>query len=123
MRKNNSTASRVKCWALIFRSLVTLVILSAVVMSLNGCSSSKPKVDEDATPGEIRIYEVFGMDCPGCHGGLVKLVMKIPGVYHATANWEEKKLTVTVIEGAELVDDSIYDAITRSNFTAGERLQ
>ncbi len=71
----------------------------------------------------IRVYEVFGMNCPGCHGGLEKLVKKIPDVQQAEANWVKKQLIVTVRPEAELKDEDIYDAIKRANFTPGNRIK
>ena len=70
-----------------------------------------------------RVYEVFGMDCPGCHGGLEKLVKKIAAVKEAQANWQKQQLIVVVQPDAELDDEDIYDAIKRANFTPGERIQ
>jgi hypothetical protein len=49
-----------------------------------------------------RTYEVFGMDCPGCHGGLEKLVEKIPAFRDARANWEKQRLVVWARPDAEL---------------------
>ena len=72
---------------------------------------------------ETRVYEVFGMDCPGCHGGLEKLVMKLPAVQKAEANWKEKQLAVTVKPGQQLNDEDIHDAIKRANFTVGKRIK
>ena len=79
----------------------------------------------EATQGKsgMRIYEVFGMNCPGCHGAVEKLVKKIPAVQEAEANWKEQRLTVTVQPGSELNDEDIYDAVRRANFTPGERQQ
>ena len=71
----------------------------------------------------IRIYEVFGMDCPGCHGAIEKLVKKIPAVQEAEANWKEQRLTLTIRPGSKLDDDDVYDAIRRANFTPGKRKQ
>jgi copper chaperone CopZ len=71
----------------------------------------------------MRIYEVFGMNCPGCHGAVEKLVKKIPAVEEAEANWKEQRLTVTMQSGSELNDEDIYDAIRRANFTPGKRKQ
>ena len=71
----------------------------------------------------IRIYDVFGMNCPGCHGAVEKLVKKIPAVEEAEANWKEQRLTVTVRPGSELNDEDIYDAVRRANFTPGKRKQ
>lgn len=106
---------RYKCWFLI------LSILSVCGAS---CTTTNPNDSVKLTKdSEIRVYEVFGMDCPGCHGGLEKLVKKIPAIQHAEANWQKKQLMVSVREGAELKDEDIYDAIRRANFTAGKRIK
>ena len=89
-----------------------------------GCDTGK--MDRVAVldgESETRVYEVFGMDCPGCHGGLEKLVMKIPAVQRAEANWIEKRLTVVVRPETELNDEDVFNAIRKANFTAGERIK
>ncbi|MBW8000978.1 MAG: hypothetical protein FVQ80_03030 [Planctomycetes bacterium] len=78
---------------------------------------------ESMVESEVRVYEVFGMDCPGCHGGLEKLVKKIPDVQQAEANWVKKQLVVVVQPGAELNDEDIHDAIQRANLTPGKRIK
>lgn len=103
-----------KCWFL---------FLSALLVCGAGCTTTNPNESVKFTgDSETRIYEVFGMDCPGCHGGLEKLVKKIPAIEHAEANWQKKRLVVSVREGAELSDEDIYDAIRRANFTVGKRI-
>jgi copper chaperone CopZ len=93
------------------------------------CGEITGKVQEgrfiEVTKGrsEVRIYEVFGMDCPGCHGAIEKLVKKIPAVQEAEANWKEQRLMLTLRPGSELDDDDVYDAIRRANFTPGKRKQ
>ncbi len=98
---------------------------AALVTVLAGCAGTDRSVTEatQAAGLETRIYEVFGMDCPGCHGGLEKLVLRIPAVQAAQANWEQKKLTVTVKRRAELDDRDVQEAIRKANFTPGERLR
>ena len=101
------------------------ITLAALVLTYAGCAAAGHSVDTEP-PGdglEVRIYEVFGMDCPGCHGGLEKLVLHIPAVQAAEANWEQKKLTVTVRSGADLDDEDVHEAIRQANFTPGERLR
>jgi len=107
-----------------FLRLVFCVSLS-ILMCVIGCTQQEQYVSYDsiAQQAGARVYEVFGMDCPGCHGGLEKLVKKIPAVQDARANWQQQRLTVTEQPDAELNDDDIYDAIKRANFTPGERLQ
>ncbi len=101
-----------------------VLVLSALLVCGTGCTSPNSDVSvESAGDSETRVYEVFGMDCPGCHGGVEKLVKKIPSVQQAEANWGEKRLVVRVRPGAELNDEDIYDAIRRANFTAGKRIK
>ena len=89
-----------------------------------GCNTTdKGATVEPVGESGIRVYEVFGMDCPGCHGGLEKLVNKIPAVQESEANWLQKRLVVTVRPGVELKDADIYDAIRRANFTPGNRIK
>ena len=107
------------------RHPLLLVLLAVLIVGASGCATSGTNVDVQSTQegSATRVYEVFGMNCPGCHGGLEKLVEKIPTVQQATANWKAQQLTVTVRQGADLDDEEIHDAIRRANFTVGERIQ
>ena len=91
---------------------------------MTGCDTGgRGLVVESMEGSETRVYEVFGMDCPGCHGGLEKLVKKIPAVAQAQANWVQKRLTIAVKQEITLDDEDIYDAIRRANFTVGKRIK
>jgi copper chaperone CopZ len=106
------------------RYVVFLLVLLTLLFCGVGCNSAeKDLVTEPMEESAIRAYEVFGMNCPGCHGGLEKLVKKISSVKEAKANWQKKQLVVTMRPQAELNDDDIYDAIRRANFTPGKRLK
>lgn len=96
-----------------------LIAITSLAL-LAGCSST-PEPNSDLQVGALMEYEVFGMDCPGCHGGLENLALKIPGVQTAKASWEDNKLVLGIEEGTEVTDDQVHDAINRANFTAGER--
>jgi copper chaperone CopZ len=102
-------------------SSLTLAVLLACGIGCNSPEQSITATGEDGS--EIRVYEVFGMDCPGCQGGLEKLVKKIPAVQRAEANWQKKELAVSVRPGSELDDEDIYDATRRANFTPGKRIK
>ena len=55
------------------------LIPTVILIQLLGCATTGSDfADLIAEGSEIMIYEVFGMDCPGCHGGLENLVNKIP---------------------------------------------
>lgn len=99
--------------------------LTWIFLSLTGCASNQKEQSILAMypDQQVRVYEVFGMDCPGCHGGIEKLVLEIPKVLDAKASWSEKKVTIVIEKGAEVEDSIIMEAIKRANFTPGKRLQ
>lgn len=101
-------------------SLTFTVLLTCCV----GCATNKQSATVAVTGGaETRVYEVFGMDCPGCQGGVEKLVKKIPAVQDAKADWQKKELVITVRPESEMDDKDVFDAIRRANFTPGKRIK
>ncbi len=101
-------------------SIIALVALTLAIFLIGCASTPKPAT---APSDETRIYEIFGMDCPGCHGGVENLVREVDGVVDAEASWQDKRLKVMVAVGADPSDDAIGDAIARANFTLGKRLK
>jgi copper chaperone CopZ len=91
---------------------------------LAGCASSGIDFGKLSDEGcEIRVFEVFGMDCPGCHGGVEKLVNEVPGIRTSQGNWKQQQLHVAIEPGAEVDDEAITDAIKQANFTPGKRVE
>jgi copper chaperone CopZ len=108
----------------IMRYIFLLLVFWALLLCGIGCvATGQGSAIESMEASETRVYEVFGMNCPGCHGGLEKLVRKIPAIQQAEANWLKKQLVITVRPGTELNDEDIYDAIRRANFTPGKRIK
>jgi cation transport ATPase len=106
------------------RFIVLGLVGITILIYLLGCATDRPDLAELGSEGsEVRIYEVFGMDCPGCHGGLEDLVNKIPEVITSKANWEKQQLQVVMHPIVEVEDDVIYEAIKQANFTPGKRLK
>ena len=106
------------------KRIVIPAVLFILVSMITGCTSKHAKAPEIPDDDrEVRIYEVFGMDCPGCQGGVENLVLKIPAVLSAQADWKEQRLVVVVKPGSQLDDELVYDAIRRANFTPGKRIQ
>ncbi|MFH1699284.1 MAG: heavy metal-associated domain-containing protein [Candidatus Zixiibacteriota bacterium] len=103
----------------------TVILMSLIICNLLlGCATTKPNIDKLAEQGsEVRIYEVFGMDCPGCHSGLENLVNGIEGVQTSRANWEKQRLEVALSPNSNVDDSKILDAIKKANFTPGERIK
>jgi len=104
----------------IILSLTLIVLLACGI----GCATNDQSKTATATAeSEVRVYEVFGMDCPGCQGAVEKLVKKITDVQSAKADWQKKELVVTVRAQSELDDKDVFDAIRRANFTPGKRIK
>lgn len=105
-------------------SVRNLTILTLIAVALVGCGASGPDLNEMEKQGhEIRLYEVFGMDCPGCHAGLQNLVNHVAGVKASVANWDKKELRVVIEKGTKVSDEVIFDAIIQANFTPGKRVK
>lgn len=103
-------------------SLLIIFILIPVVLSASNSYPDSSTV-ADSLVSEIRVYEVFGMDCPGCHGAVENLVIKVPAVKSAEANWEKQILKVVINPHSGVKDEDIFDAIMRANFTPGKRIE
>ena len=99
--------------------IIAIVGLSAF---LTGCSSPDAGTEPEALSMNAVTYEVYGMDCPGCHGGLEKNLKKIPGVLNATANWKQQRVTVHLDEAASVSTEQIARAVEDSNFTMGKQI-
>ncbi len=100
----------------------SFIIIVICVTFLGSCLSQNTKPAFDSPGGlETRVYQVLGMDCPGCHGGVEKLINKIPGVFDSKANWKKKQIVVRIQKDGDVSDESIFEAIRRANFTPGKR--
>lgn len=101
---------------------VTIGLALAISAMLIGCATSEQALEPEKGTTETA-YEVYGMDCPGCHGGFEKNLVKIPGVEKASANWKRKTVTLLVSEGNSVEREEILKAAEDSNFTLGERVR
>jgi copper chaperone CopZ len=104
-----------------FHIILILVMLPVIVLAADPGSDSTAV--SDSLNSQVRIYEVFGMDCPGCHGGIEKLANKIQGVKKSEANWEKQEVKIWVDPAKDVKDEVIFDAIERANLTPGDRIK
>jgi len=63
------------------------------------------------------IYTVYGMDCPGCEGGLEKQVNKIPAVKESNAFWMKQELIVITKKDSVLDIEDLKKRVKKANFT------
>lgn len=65
-------------------------------------------------------YTIYGMDCPGCEGGLEKQVNKLSFVKWSKSNWLTQKLFVVVKKDSVLNMEKLKAAVSNANFTVEE---
>lgn len=106
----------------IHKLIITIAIVSTFLISCVGNSESTFPEDW-VGQGEIRVYELFGMDCPGCHGSIEKQLNALDGVLDSRADWTSKQVMVLIEAAAEVSDANIHEGMKRANFTPGKRLQ
>jgi copper chaperone CopZ len=99
---------------------IWVVVLACCMACMSGCSTNSTL--STGTDLQTVTYQVFGMDCPGCHGGLEKNIRKISGVAFARANWKGQTVTIGMKAGENVAETDIAEAIRRSNFTMGKKV-
>lgn len=72
-------------------------------------------------PTEV-VYQIFGMDCPGCHGGVENLLKKINGIKTAKANYLKQEVLLVLEPDSKLDEKAVREAIEAANFTLGKRI-
>ena len=100
-----------------------IIFLSALLLCLAGCKTTPDATAGTPATGADIVYKTYGMDCPGCHGGLEKNLEKIPGVTDAVANWKEQTVQIFLAGEGQVAEEDIARAVAESNFTLGERIQ
>ena len=94
----------------------------ATAAFITGCETTSQTPAELASVQPEQVYKVYGMDCPGCHGGLEKNLEKIAGVTDAVANWKEQTVKLYLDDAAAVTRQQINQAVEDSNFTLGEQV-
>lgn len=67
------------------------------------------------------VYEVYGMDCPGCHSALEKQINKLSVVSNSEANWVKQEVRIVVKKDSMINEEELFKKIKKANFTPGER--
>lgn len=101
---------------------IVLISMTAAIW-MTGCKTTPEGTNAATSSPNTQVYTVYGMDCPGCHGGLEKNVEKIPGVTGAVANWKDQQVTIFVEDPQSVTSQQVAQAVENSNFTMGERIQ
>lgn len=110
------------------KSKRTLFII-IVLFSLPGYVFSQTNLEEDSAliqqsdvnyQSDTLIFNVFGMGCPGCEGGLEKQVDKITSVEFSDANWLKQELRIVLKQDSTLDSEALTKRVKKANFTLGD---
>jgi copper chaperone CopZ len=80
-------------------------------------TSSGEKADQDTV-----VYEVFGMDCPGCHSAIEKQLNKSKAIYSSKADWVKQEVMIVLEKDSVLNESEVFDLIEKANFTPGKKV-
>jgi len=101
--------------------LVVIMVISlynpTVAQSKQGIDSSTNHSGTLLVESDTLTYTVYGMDCPGCEGGLEKQVNKIPSVKYSKANWYKQELKIVVLQDSIFRVEELEKRVKKANFT------
>ena len=108
----------------ILKAALIILAISGLSMSIYSQTISKEVVqqNENKSQSDTLTFTVYGMDCPGCEGGLEKQVNKIPAVKYSKANWVTQELIVVVKQDSILNRDELEQRVKKANFTLSTNL-
>lgn len=104
----------------IIKVAIILMALSVMPKSIYAQTTTKQVSSEQSSSRfqtDTLTYTVYGMDCPGCEGGLEKQVNKIPSVKYSKANWVKQELIIVVKQDSVLNTDELEKRVKKANFT------
>lgn len=104
---------------MLFRLFPVLMVL--VLMAL-GCRRGPAPGSASVVPGRSRDtvrFEVSGMHCAGCSGGLRSELLRVPGVYSAKVDHRSGK-AVVVCDLKRVESSALVKAIEEAGYTARE---
>lgn len=106
------------------KAALIILAISCMPIFLFSQTNSKEvvKQNENKSQSDTLIYTIYGMDCPGCEGGLEKQVNKIPAIIYSKANWIKQELIVVVKQDSILNNEELERRVKKANFTLGNNL-
>lgn len=98
-------------------SIVLLLILPTILMAQNNIDNDKINQIQQNVNTDTLVYTIYGMDCPGCEGGLEKQVNKIPSVQFSDADWVKQELRIVLVQDSTLNVNELEKRVKKANFT------
>ncbi len=106
------------------QAALIILAISSLPISLYSQTYAKEVVQQNEykSQSDTLIFTIYGMDCPGCEGGLEKQVNKIPAVKYSKANWIKQELIVVVRQDSILNNEELKQRVKKANFTLSNNL-
>lgn len=112
-----------KRYNLRFLLVMLFLAMGTSVLFAGNSQNTEVRIQADSIAQKDSVlYEVFGMDCPGCQSALEKQLKKIDGVADASASWKKKEVVIRLKPGTAVKEEEIFDRIERANFTPGKKI-
>jgi len=96
------------------KTIIRILFLTIVIFFIPTAIYSQ---SQSNSKGDTLTFTIYGMDCPGCEGGLEKQVNKIPSVRFSEANWVKQELKVVVKQDSTLNLAELNKRVKKANFT------
>jgi len=97
--------------------LIAVLFLSTISNAQNQTQVDSLKQVQQNIQTDTLVFTVFGMDCPGCAGGLEKQINKIHSIQFSEANWIKQELRIMLAKDSTLNINELEKRVKKANFT------
>ena len=99
--------------------ILSVLLLSAIPIHSRAQNSSgiDPVHATQIVQSDTLTFTIYGMDCPGCEGGLEKQVNKIPSIKYSNADWVKQELKIVLVQDSTLNLKALEKRVKKANFT------
>ena len=97
--------------------IMVLLVIPLMSYSQDNIRNDSTIHEHDNIQRDTLKYTIYGMDCPGCEGGIEKQVDKITSVEYSKANWVDQELIIVLRQDSVLDIETLRKRVKKANFT------
>lgn len=97
--------------------VVLLSLIPTTSQAQNNIKNDSIMQDQNNIQSDTLKFTIYGMDCPGCEGGLEKQVYKIPAIKFSKADWVNQELRIVLVQDSTLNTKELEKRVKKANFT------
>ncbi len=98
-------------------AVVLLTLIPSMSQAQNNIKNDSIMYNQNNILTDTLKYTIYGMDCPGCEGGLEKQVNKIPAIRFSKADWVNQELRIVLVKDSTLNIKELEKRVKKANFT------